>query len=214
MKLQIKPGGEVVVTTPSRTSLKRAQFIIESSRQAIRELRQKSLIQKHPVVPWQNGTAIGSSHTLQLIENEKARLGSPQARTIDQKLIISSHPQENPLSLKTFIDDHAKKILRTQAKAYLGRRLETLASRMDCHYEKVRYSNASTRWGSCSSEGTISLNIWLMTLPKELIDYVLVHELSHTKHMNHSTSFWQHVEEFEPNYKQLRRELKKFSPMP
>jgi len=87
-----------------------------------------------------------------------------------------------------------------------------LADEFGFSYERVRFSHASSRWGSCSSGGTVSLNITLMRLPDRLIDYVLIHELAHTKHMNHSAEFWAEVEKHDPGYKRHRKALKMFSP--
>ena len=73
-------------------------------------------------------------------------------------------------------------------------------------------SHANTRWGSRSSSGTISLNIGLMNLPQELSDYVILHELAHINHMDHSEKFWAEVAEHDPKYKQHRKALKEYSP--
>jgi predicted metal-dependent hydrolase len=108
--------------------------------------------------------------------------------------------------------DAKKKLLAKDAKAYLPYRLEFLAKKYGYSYERLRLSHASTRWGSCSSTGTISLNIGLMHLPEPLREYVILHELAHTLHMNHSSDFWAEVAKTDPLYKPHRAKLKLFSP--
>ena len=76
------------------------------------------------------------------------------------------------------------------AKKLLYERLELLADKYGFKYEKVSFRNQKTRWGSCSSQNNISLNIQIMLLPPELQDYILLHELLHTKIKNHSANYW------------------------
>ena len=99
-----------------------------------------------------------------------------------------------------------------KAKDYLPYRLEYYAKLYGYDYERCRLSHAATRWGSCSSSGTISLNIGLMQVPKVLRDYVILHELAHLNHMDHSPQFWDEVGQRDPRYKEHRRKLKAFSP--
>lgn len=108
--------------------------------------------------------------------------------------------------------DAKKKILAKKAREYLPYRLEYYAKLYGYHYERCRLSHAATRWGSCSSTGTISLNIGLMQVPEPLRDYVIVHELAHLNHMDHSNQFWAEVGQHDPRYKEHRQKLKKFSP--
>ena len=108
--------------------------------------------------------------------------------------------------------DAKKKLLMKKARAYLPYRLEFWAQKYGYQYERCRLSHANTRWGSCSSSGTISLNIGLMQVPEPLRDYVILHELAHLHHMDHSAAFWAEVAQHDPRYKDHRRKLKSFSP--
>ena len=113
--------------------------------------------------------------------------------------------------------DTKKKLLMKQAKSYLPYRLEYFAKKYGYHYDRFRVSHASTRWGSCtrhSSNGstTISLNIGLMQVPEPLQDYVILHELAHLNHMNHSAAFWAEVAQHDPKYKVHRKALSTLNP--
>ncbi len=119
-------------------------------------------------------------------------------------------PLKDPLSQRA--RDQKKKLLMKKAKEYLPYRLEYFAKLYGYHYARVRFSHANTRWGSCSSNGTISLNIGLMNLPEKLRDYVLLHELAHLNHMDHSKAFWAEVGSHDKNYRDHRRRLKSYSP--
>ena len=105
------------------------------------------------------------------------------------------------------------KQLDKRARAELPIKLAKLAKQFGYKYNQVRFSHATTRWGSYSSNGTVSLNVGLIQLPDKLIDYVLIHELVHSLHMNHSRAFWQEVERHVPNYKDLKRQIAKYRPL-
>jgi predicted metal-dependent hydrolase len=114
-----------------------------------------------------NGSLIGKSQRLSVIHGHEfaSRLSGTELHVT---LPVGTQAIDHAAQL--FIKEAALKALRTQAKAYLSRRLQALATQYGFTYENLRFSNAGTRWGSCSSSGTISLNIWLMQLPFELID--------------------------------------------
>ena len=82
---------------------------------------------------------------------------------------------------------------------------------MNLKPKKVSFRKAKTRWGSCSSVNNISLNIALTALPQTLSDYIIIHELAHIKHKNHSKDFWNCVSQYYPNYQEARNELKSYS---
>ena len=97
---------------------------------------------------------------------------------------------------------------RKEAKEYLPKRVEELASKNKFDYKKVAVKNSKTRWGSCSFDNSINLSLHLMRLPDHLVDYVILHELVHTKIKNHSRDFWQLLDIVSGNAKKLDREVK------
>ena len=101
--------------------------------------------------------------------------------------------------------------MKKSAQAYLPPLLEELASHYGFHYKKVKITVSKSRWGSCSATGNINLSCYLMLLPPHLMDYVLLHELTHTKEMNHGPKFWEILNELtEGKARSLRSELKNF----
>lgn len=94
------------------------------------------------------------------------------------------------------------------AKRYLVKRVEYFSKIMGLDYSEIRFRKMKSRWGSCSSKKVITLNSELIKVKKELIDYVVVHELSHLVHMNHSKKFHALVDKYIANSKQVRKELK------
>ena len=102
-----------------------------------------------------------------------------------------------------------ERAMQMEAKRILPKRLALLAEKYRFSYSNVSIRSSKTRWGSCSSRGNISLSYFLMTLPGDLIDYVLLHELCHTKEMNHSIRFWELMDVVTNNgSKELRMRLK------
>ena len=102
---------------------------------------------------------------------------------------------------------------RQQAQQYLSTSLQTWSGKLGLPFKRLTIRDQKSRWGSCSAQKTISLNWRLMFLPTNLIDYVLVHELCHLRHMNHSAEFWAMVAGFIPEYAVYRRRLR-FFPSP
>ncbi|MDR0748848.1 MAG: M48 family metallopeptidase [Tannerellaceae bacterium] len=107
--------------------------------------------------------------------------------------------------LKGFIE----RALGHEAKRVLPKRLLALSKQFGFTYSSVKINNSKSRWGSCSTKGSINLSLSLMLLPAHLSDYVLLHELCHTKEMNHSERFWQLMNRVTNNKAlMLRKELK------
>jgi len=99
-------------------------------------------------------------------------------------------------------------LCRTTARTALTTRLNHLAQKHGFKYNRLFVRNQKTKWGTCSSKNNISLNINLVRLPQEIQDYVIIHELVHLHHKNHSKKFWAEMEKLVPGYKERRERLK------
>lgn len=206
VRIRVAPNGSLRASMPVYAPLFLLKRLIKSSRSELREMIQ----QAQPLTQYSDGQQIGKSHTI-LFRRGGTRL---QVKRSKQKIVatIPNSLVTNSPAVTRAIREVTVEALRVEAKSYLPRRLQYLAEQHGFTYEKVRFSHASSRWGSCSTTGTISLNIALMKLPFELIDYVLVHELAHTVEMNHSEHFWALVAEADPLYKKHRTALKHETP--
>ena len=99
--------------------------------------------------------------------------------------------------------------LRAKARKMLPLRLNELSQSTRLDFNRVAIRSQKTRWGSCSAKGNINLNDRLILLSAELADYVMIHELCHTRQMNHSPAFWKQVERHCPDYKTCQRKLRR-----
>jgi predicted metal-dependent hydrolase len=106
------------------------------------------------------------------------------------------------------IRDVVQAWLMRQAKQVFQERLDHFAPMLGVQWKKLALSNAGTRWGSAKSDGSIRLNWRLVHFNMSVVDYVVAHELSHLREMNHSPRFWDTVQSVLPNYAALRQQLK------
>ncbi len=133
--------------------------------------------------------------------------------TTAKRLSINYH-RPGQIELQGPVDDAALagsvlgRFLVVQAERYLPPLLASLSRSTGLHYNRVSIRRQRSRWGSCSARGSISLNAALLFLPYHLTRYVLVHELCHTVHLNHSQRFWALVGEHCPEYRSAEREMR------
>jgi len=152
-----------------------------------------------------DGNRYGKEHILRIIPSTEIRT------RITKNEILIYCPTKNTSLPKEFIPTAKKAIyraLKKEAADLLDKRLVMHANNHHFNYKNSSFKSMKSRWGSCNSNLEITLNIYLLMLPWELIDYVIFHELSHTLHLNHSAAFWELVSGHIPNYKLLRKELK------
>ena len=150
------------------------------------------------------------------IKPEFVRVTVPRRQTLKnaQKFVdakinwIKKH--SNNMKVLTEKSKELPKIDREEARENLEKRLSELAEQHNFQYNRVSIRSQRTRWGSCSSKDNISLNMKLLHLPQQLIDYILLHELVHTRVKNHSKDFWNELETVVPNARTVDEQLREY----
>ena len=205
VKISVTPSGTLKASLPPYAPLFVLKRLLASSRNQLR-----AMLSRHvPAYQLEHGMQIGKSHKLVVGHGKRTYVKMSGLHVV---VSLAEGAKLTDDEVQRMVRDTVIQALRVEAKNYLPKRLAHLAATHGYSYKKTRFSHASTRWGSCSSNGTISLNIALMKLPDELIDYVIIHELCHTKQMNHSKKFWSLVEKADPYFKTHRKLLKSQNP--
>ena len=150
------------------------------------------------------------------IKPEFVRVTVPRRQTLKnaQKFVDAkiNWIKKHSNNMKVLIEKSKKlpKIDREEARENLEKRLSELAEQHNFQYNRVSIRSQRTRWGSCSSKDNISLNMKLLHLPQQLIDYILLHELVHTRVKNHSKDFWNELETVVPNARTVDEQLREY----
>ncbi len=147
---------------------------------------------------------------LRTSEREIMRMAEEKGRwIITHYLEICAKKNSRPVSDLSAVQRTAlENRYKEAARSYIPKRVAYYHAMTGGVYHRIAIRDQKTRWGSCSGKGTLSFNWRLMLAPPAVLDYVVVHELCHLTHMDHSPAFWQAVEAICPDYRDLRKWLK------
>ncbi|MBQ8292124.1 MAG: M48 family metallopeptidase [Clostridia bacterium] len=197
LAVSVDPFGRVTVRAPKSCSEERIFSFLRKKEAWI--LRTKSKMQRAGIdLPPENldGYAfllLGQRYEITLVNERFVRLDDMQKR-------IYLPEKKAKDRLVQWLKENAKRILSTVT--------ERKAREMQTSYKSVTVNSARGRWGSCSYDNALHYSFRLLFAPKDVVEYVVVHELAHTKHKNHSAAFWQEVEKYVPDYREKRKWLK------
>ncbi|MBE5741327.1 MAG: M48 family metallopeptidase [Clostridiales bacterium] len=194
ISLIISNSGEFFVRAPIRCSDKDIYDFIIKIADWIIEKRRLSLANKISEITFDKGNTIhllGVEYTFDYHDSSRVKL-------INDKIFLPKEDTKN-----RFI-----RYLKSFAKKYLTMRVSHIAESLHFTYDTIGISSARTCWGSCSFKNKLHFTYKLMLCPKEIVDYIIVHELSHTRVKNHSKAFWDIVAKIYPEYKQCEKWLK------
>lgn len=158
-----------------------------------------------------DGGRVGKSYRLRYNHDPSAQ--KTTTRVSGQVITVNSPRQLEDEAVQQAAMRASERAIRKEAAKLLPERLRLMAERHSYSYSSVKIKRLASRWGSCSSQKVITLNYFLMQLPWPLIDYVLLHELIHTRHMNHSSAFWSEFESLYPRAKDTRKALRDYRPV-
>ena len=198
LSLTINENAELIIRAPKRLSIEKIQDFINEKENWIN--RKKRLIENQIKDVTSNHNKLlylGNLFPINLEQNASKELFF----TGEEFIANSIEPDSLSLSIKKWYKNKFKEIALP--------RVAYFANKHNLMVNQVRIKNQKTMWGSCSSKNNINLNYLLLMAPMGVIDYVIVHELVHTIHRNHSTDFWDSVESIMPEFQEHKRWLKK-----
>lgn len=213
LKITLRPFKGVQVTVPYFVSFERASRFVEEKRSWIRQSQRRLSQYEKKVTLFAEDTDFRTrDYALKLLRHDKATIrtviGGGRITVLFPGFATVDDPRVQQAIRKAIIQTW-----RIEAKKYLPAILHQLAAKHGLTYGKVTVRDNKTRWGSCSRDNNISLNIHLMRLPAHLCEYVILHELSHIPHKHHQQSFWLYLNRLtNGRARELDRELNAYSP--
>jgi len=200
--LIITPEGKLVVRAPVRTSIASIEDLVSKKRAwVLRKMQEISVrpksIRKH-FIDGDEFLFLGKSYRL------KIRNDGTTSVTLGDLIEVGASPSPSEVEVKERLTGW----YRLKALEIIEPRCREMAGKMGCTPQSIKISHAERRWGSCSIRGTVRFSWRLVLAPPEVIDYVIVHELVHLVHHNHSKRFWNAVAAFMPDYQEKREWLR------
>jgi predicted metal-dependent hydrolase len=201
LSVRVFRNGGVEIVVPPRTPARRVSEFVSEHREWIERQRQRTAPALHWPLPPEllSLTAIGEQWRCSTI----AGAGRIRLREIAADELQIGGPLDDQDRLRRLLTNW----LIERARLRFEAPLRALAAQMAVRPGRLQVRCQRSRWGSCSRRGTISLNACLLFQRPEVLRYLMIHELSHLRHMNHSARFWAEVARHEPDWKALDREL-------
>lgn len=206
MRLSIAGDGNIRVTMPIWLPYKVGEQFAASKAKWIGERRA-------PAQQLTHGQRVGKAHRLHFEPRPMQAKISSRLRDNQVRIIHPTDTDHQDSAVQKAARKACIRALRLEAEQLLPDRLQILSDKTQLNFTSVEVKQLKSRWGSCSSRQEITLNLFLMQLPWHLIDYVLVHELTHTKVMQHGPPFWEELQKHLPNAKDLRKEMATHQPV-
>ncbi len=204
LSIKVYPRGRVEVVVPRRTRAGEVQAFVREHRDWIRSTRAK-FAERHAPEPFRLPTRIelaGIDRVTGVTYAAAKGATRVRYRISGDILRLSGNTADSAACVAAL-----KRWLAATARTHFETQLRALSATTGNSFKRMHVRGQKTCWGSHSTSGTISINYCLLFLDPALVRYLMIHELCHARHMNHSRRFWAHVARFEPDYRRLDRRL-------
>lgn len=200
--LQVEADATLIVRSPMRASLRRLEGVVRANAAWVLKKQQEARQKYQSIVPREFADGeeflyLGASYKLRHIETQK----KPLMFDDQFRIAVSALEQAEELFIKWY---------KQAAHDHICSRVEKHAAAAGLDYNRIGITSAQKRWGSCSATGNLNFPWRLILAPPSVVEYVIVHELAHLEHNNHSPQFWSYVAAIMPEYKKERKWLKEF----
>lgn len=204
IKISVKPDKSVLISFPFYCTTKEVFDFVNKNKAWIKQQQQKMESRKSKIDA--NSKIKTKLHLVEFILGEEYNIET------NKSVVIITVTDFNSGKSQDYIEDIITQIYRFEARKLLPPRLSELAEKHGFQFQRITIRNNKRNWGSCSSKNNISLNLQMMKLPDELIDYILLHELVHTEIKNHGSKFWEKLNNItNQKAKELSKQVKQFS---
>lgn len=210
ISIRVKPFDGVSVTIPFKLSYKEGERFANEKQDWIKASVNKTSEFEERLTVFTEETEFKTrKHELKISRWDKEALS---VRVVNGKIYVKYPFNFNirDEQIQNGIRRGIERALKIEAMEYLPARTAYLGKKLGFKYRTLLINNTKSRWGCCTRDNQISLNLHLMRLPSRLIDYVIIHELCHTVQKNHGRNFWNLMEKVLPGAKLLNKELKLF----
>lgn len=210
LSISVRPFAGARVSVPIGMSYNSAIRLVTEKKLWIKQhLDKMKEFEKQQTMFDENSGYCSKYHKLDLRKADRENIS---VRISKGKINVVYPTEQNSDSkeVQTAIRTGIERALKVEAKQFLPDKAKALAVKFDFNYNNLALKNIKSRWGSCSKKKNINLSIHLMRLPDHLIDYVILHELVHTIHHNHSKHFWAMLDKVTGSAKTLDKELRKY----
>jgi len=218
LRLRIR-NGVIHMSAPWWVSKQDMITFLEEQRPWVQRTMSKLIDRNQEILPRRTGALadvlyLGEAHSIQVVPDPKLKVGKARVDLDQKSLTVSLNADVIELNDEDIIHAETNRLIRiwiqSQSKAILPELVHISAAKHGFVFRKLYIRSQTTKWGTCSTRGNLSLNWKLIQCPRFVIDYLIIHELCHLKEMNHGKAFWKLVADHYPDFETAETWLKRY----